>query len=83
MSKFAFTFGLAYDLHDKFIVVEAEDRATARALFVAARAVAGNVEDSAHRWSFQYPVDEKWAETAERFELTEVPLDTPINWRDD
>jgi len=79
MAKFIFTFGLAYNLGHNYCVVEAPTSDEARQIFVAARAAAGELEASGHRWAFQYSEDEI---DVDRFHLTEVPLDTPIRWLD-
>ena len=82
MSQFAFTFGLGYDLHDKFVVVEADTEAEARETFVTAREGIGVLEDSDRRWAFCYPVNERWDIIVKRHHLTETSITTPINWRD-
>lgn len=81
MARFAFTFGVAYNLGNNYAVVEADSWNEARETFVAARAAAGELPDSGRRWSTQYFEDEI-ERLIERHGLTEVPIDTPIRWRD-
>jgi len=81
-TRYAFTFGQAYNLSDNYVLVEADDMDTARRIFCEERAkISAGLSDPNWRWAFCYGPDE-WPLIVERFHLTEVPIDTPIDWRD-
>lgn len=81
-----FTFGQAYDLKSNFVLIQADDPDTARAMFVAARRRSsthgGLVDDDGRRWSMQYPVDDKFEVMVLRWSMSEVAADAPIHWFD-
>lgn len=81
MPKFAFTFGQAYNLHHNYIVIEADTEHHARLTFIEARKDVGNLPDTDRRWAFTYEWS-RFEPQIDQFGLTEVPLDTPIDWRD-
>lgn len=75
MSRYYFTFGQGYNLGYSYVVVEADTGAEARATFRAARADI----DGAGGLLYAFDYDEAgFAGQAERWGLTEVPIDTPI-----
>lgn len=81
-TEWIFTFGRAYNLRDNYVRVSAPSYDEARATFVAARALAGELKDSHRRWAFQYPAS-KADEFEQKYGMTEVPIHTPIRWADD
>lgn len=84
VTRWAFTFGQGYNLANNYMVVEADYEDEARAIFVKARRGRGVgvlAADAHHRWAFMYPMDDRFDEQVERFGLSEVPLDTPIDFR--
>lgn len=77
MSRYFFTFGQAYNLANSYVVVEADTAEEARRQFTTVRA---DLDEMAGRcYAFSY--DERdFAGQAERWGLSEIPIDAPI-WR--
>jgi hypothetical protein len=77
-----FTFGQSYDLHDKYVKVEADDEEAARAIFHATRKqITEGLDQPEWRWAFSYGLDVTIQQMIDHYQLSEVPIDTPINWR--
>ena len=82
--RWAFTFGQAYDLHNKYVIVEADTETEACRTFVTTRKqITEGCDAPDYRWAFCYPFGPEFEIQIERYELSEVPIDTPIRWRDD
>lgn len=73
--RFYYAFGIGYNLARNYIVVEAEDRETARRAFQAERAKVDNY--GGRLYAFDYDED-GFAGQIEQYGLTEVPIDAPI-----
>lgn len=72
---FFFTFGVGYNLGRSYVVVEAETESEARATFRECRADLDGMEG--RLYAFSYSAAE-FGGQAEKYGLTEVPIDAPI-----
>lgn len=80
MRQFAFTFGQPYDLHDAYVLVEADTAEEATAQFVEARRnVEGGMPGAQHRWMDCVPFEGSIVEAFKGMRTVEA--DTPIHYR--
>lgn len=74
--RWAFTFGMGYNLRNRYVVVAADDRDDAVRRFMAARALAGH---DPKLWAFDYPFDDNFAKQIQQYGLTPIDISAPIH----
>ena len=82
MNTYIFLFGQSYNLSDRYIKVESDTHDEAVEIFQTVRNKIGHLTDSGERYTHCLLAGPETDLIIERFHLTEVPLETPLDWSD-